>query len=233
MRAFLVCVHDATPAYTRETMAIVRDLAPLTGRRLSFGVVPNWHGEWPLAAHPDYCRLVQRTSEELLLHGYFHRRERGYGPVTWLAERADEMNGLNVEETRLILERGQRDFMDVFGETPKGFLAPGWQPGRLRRLNQDAFGLQHRLGYFSLESHSGRSIPLATWTWDCGRWGILGHAGHAIGAIRRSGRRVPVLAIHPRDLARGFWPKILRVIERLLDAGYEPVTATRLLESEC
>ena len=78
MRPFLVCIHDATPAYARETQVMIRDLAPLLGRRLSFGVVPNWHGEWPLLAHPDYCRLVQESSEELLLHGYFHRRQRGW-----------------------------------------------------------------------------------------------------------------------------------------------------------
>lgn len=69
MRRFLVCIHDATPAYARETRAMIRDLTPLLGRRLCFGVVPNWYGEWPLAAHPDYCRLITEASEELLLHG--------------------------------------------------------------------------------------------------------------------------------------------------------------------
>jgi len=49
---FLVCIHDATPAYIRETRAMIRDLAPLVGRRLSFGVVPNWRGAWPLAGYP-------------------------------------------------------------------------------------------------------------------------------------------------------------------------------------
>jgi predicted deacetylase len=68
MRRFLVCIHDATPAYARETRVMIRDLAPFLGRRLSFEVVPNWLGKWPLAAHPDYCRLVREASEELLLH---------------------------------------------------------------------------------------------------------------------------------------------------------------------
>ena len=99
-RRFLVCIHDATPAYARETRVMIRDLAPLLGRRLSFGVVPDWYGEWPLTAHPDYCRLVRESSEELLLHGYFHQRQRGWGPTTLLAEGCDEMNGLDPEETR-------------------------------------------------------------------------------------------------------------------------------------
>jgi hypothetical protein len=41
---------------------------------------------------------------------------------------------------------------------------------------------------------------------------------------------VPVLAIHPRDLGRGFWPRILRLTRTLLDSGYQPVTPKRILE---
>src|SRR4030095_11553610 len=114
MRRFLVCIHDATPAYVRETEVMIRELAPLLGRRLSFGVVPNWYGAWPLTAHPEFCRLIQDGSEERLLHGYFHRRERGWGPITVLTGSGDEMNGLDPEETRRTLERGQQVFTDVF-----------------------------------------------------------------------------------------------------------------------
>ena len=175
MRRFLVCIHDATPAYARETRVMIQDLAPFLGRRLSFGVVPNWHGEWPLAAHPDYCRLVRESSEELLLHGYCHQRLRGWGPTTLLTEAGDEMNGLDPEETRRTVERGQRVFTEVFGKPARGFLAPAWQRGHTRLGNGNSLGLEHVLGFFSLESRDGRSVPLATWSWDCGRWGWLGH----------------------------------------------------------
>src|SRR5687767_10143776 len=116
MRRFLVCIHDATPAYARETRVMIRDLAPLLERRLSIGVVPNWHGEWPLAAHPEYSRLIAECSEELLLHGCFHQRRRGWGMTTLLTGGSDEMKGLDLEETRRTLVRAQRVFTDVFGE---------------------------------------------------------------------------------------------------------------------
>jgi hypothetical protein len=45
--------------------------------------------------------------------------------------------------------------------------------------------------------------------------------------------RVPVLAIHPRDLERGFWPKIVRLTRDLLEKGYEPSTSAALLEAGC
>jgi Uncharacterized protein conserved in bacteria (DUF2334) len=250
MRRFHCCIHDATPAYAPETQVMLRDLAPLLGRRLSFGVVPDWHGKWPLAAHPDYCRLVREGAEELLLHGYFHQRHRGRGPVSVLTDRSDEMNGLNPEETRRTIERGQRVFIEAFGATARGFLAPGWQPGHVhayaqgvgdispklreggRLGNGDTLQLEYVLGLFSLESRAGRKVPLATWAWDCGRWGWLGHIGHGMGWLRQSlDRGIPVLAIHPRDLERGFWPTILRLTEELLESGYEPSTLAELLEA--
>lgn len=229
---FVVCIHDATPAYARETRRMIRDLAPLLGRRLSFGVVPNWHGEWPLAAHPDYCRLIRGGAEELLLHGCFHQRLRGWGLTTLLAESSDEMNGLDREETRRTLDRAQRVFTESFGEPARAFLAPAWQRGHVRVGDVNTLGLDHVVGFFSLESRAGRKVPLATWTWDCGRWGWLGHVGHGIGWLLRSvDLGVPTLAIHPRDLERGFWPKILRLTQELLEMGYEPSTPAALLEA--
>ena len=231
MPRFLVCLHDATPAYARETRALIGDLAPLLGRRLSIAVVPDWHGKWPLAAHPDYCRLVRDSAEELLLHGYFHRRHRGWGPIALLTESSDEMSGLGPEETRRVLQRGQGVFTDVFGAPARGFLAPAWQRGRVQLRDGGVLGLDHALGYFSVESRTGRKIPLATWSWDCGRWRWLGHVGQGMGWLLQSWGRVPALAIHPADLDRGFWPGILRLTRQLLDAGYQPSTLAELLEA--
>lgn len=142
------------------------------------------------------------------------------------------MNGLDPEETRRRLARGQHVFSEVFGAPARGFLAPAWQLGHVRRLHGSTLELEHVVGFFSLESRAGRSVPLATWTWDCGRWGSLGHLGHGIGWLLQSlDRGVPTLAIHPRDLRRGFLPKILRLTRKLLDAGYEPSTVSGLLEA--
>jgi peptidoglycan/xylan/chitin deacetylase (PgdA/CDA1 family) len=232
MKRFLVCIHDATPAYARETRLMIRDLAPVLGSRLAFGVVPDWHGEWPLTSHPDFCRMLQESGGERLLHGYFHQRRRGWGPATLLVERGDEMSGLNADETRRTLARGQRVFTVVFGEPARGFVAPAWQRGRVSLAHARDLGLDHVLGFFSLQSGPGRRVPLATWSWDCGRWKWLGHVGHGIGWVSRSlGRGVPTLAIHPRDLDRGFWPTILRLTRQLVETGHEPVTLARLIET--
>lgn len=232
MRPFHVCIHDVTPAWAREIRIMIRDLTPLVGRRLSLGVVPDWHGEWPLAAHPEFCRLVKESSDDLLLHGYYHRRNRGWGTTSWLTDGADEMNGLDPEQTRLTLERGQRVLTEVFGEPASCFLAPAWQRGHMRAAAGHPAGIENLLGFFSLQSSAGRSVRLATWTWDVGRWGWLGHVGRGIGWLLQSlGRGVPVVAIHPRDWGRGFRPKILLLTRELIEAGYEPTTLSGLLEA--
>ena len=232
MSRFLVCIHDATPAYSRETRLIIRDLAPIVGRRLCFGVVPDWHGGWPLAAHLEYCRMLHESSEELLLHGYLHRRHRGNGPVSWLTGGSDEMNGLDPEATRRTVERGQQDFARVFGQQARGFLAPAWQRGHVRQASATSLGIEYVLGFFTLDGRDGRSVPLATGTWDCGRWAWLGHIGHGFGTLlRQLDHRVPVLAIHPSDLARGFWPQIRRLTEQLIETGYQPTTPASLLDA--
>lgn len=211
---------------------MIRDLACLIGRRMSLGVVPNWHGEWDLTAYPEYCRLVRDASEERLLHGYFHRRHGGWAPTTWLTEGSDEMNGLGRDETHRTIERGQRVLTEVFGEPARGFIAPAWQLGHVRPAWATTVQLEHILGFFSLESAAGRTVRLTTCTWDCGRWGWLGHVGHGLGWLGRSlDRGVPTLAIHPRDLDRGYWPKILRLTTELLEAGFEPSTPTAVLEA--
>jgi hypothetical protein len=95
-------------------------------------------------------------------------------------------------------------------------------------------GLEHVLGFFSLESRTGQRVPLATCTWDCGRWAWLGHLGHGIGRLLQCGNgRIPTLAIHPSDIERGFWPTILRLTGELLDTGHEPTTLAGLLEARC
>ena len=212
---------------------MIDDLAPLVGRRLSFGVVPDWKGQWPLAEHPDYCRLIHENAEDLLLHGYFHRRHRGTGPASLLTGGNDEMNGLDREETQRAIGRGQRVFTEVFGKRARGFLPPAWQPGHVCAATLKNLGLDYVMGFFSLQPAAGSRVALATWTWDCGRWEWLGHIGHGIGRISQSlDIGVPTLAVHPADLHRGYWPTILRVTRQLLERGYEPSTVSNLLERD-
>jgi hypothetical protein len=234
MKPFLVCIHDATPAYTREIRTMLRELAPLLGPHFSVAAVPNWHGVWPLTAYPNFCHLLLESCDEILLHGYFHQRQCGRGVTSWLTQGSDEMNSLSAAETYQTLERGQHLFTEAFGKPAHGFLAPAWQQGRVYDSDGAALGLKYVLGFFALQTWTGQKLPLATWTWDCGRWPWLGHIGHGVGWLGYTLKRgIPTLAIHPQDLERGFWRKILQLTQHLLANGYTPSTLTNLLEAPC
>ena len=84
------------------------------------------------------------------------------------------------------LERGQRVFTEVFGEPARGFVAPAWQRGHVRCEQRECPGAGSRPRLFLPRVTRGPNIPLATWTWDCGRWGWLGHVGHGIGWLSQS-----------------------------------------------
>lgn len=229
-RGFLVCLHDVTPAFERETAHMLRDLAPLIDRRVSAGVVPDWHGKWPLTAHPDFCEFVRAQTSEVLVHGHRHTRTHGVGLVSLLAERSDEMNGVRAQDASQFLIQAKQKLTRTFGGAIRGFLPPAWQRGH---ANDEAFrdaGLEYVLGYFRLESFSQQHIPLSTFSWDCGWWSALGLVGHTFGELQHAiGRGTPSLAIHPRDINRGYWPLVLRTVERLLKAGYTPTTPGRLI----
>ena len=182
---------------------MLRDLTPLVGRQPSCGVVPDWHGQWPLAEHADYCAMVQGAAGELLLHGYSHRRAHGTSAVSVLTRGSDEMNGLRSNDTVDLIASGQQVFADVFGGPARGFLPPAWQRGRLDTELAITAGLSYTLGFFSIDLAAGRDVdastparvPLSTWSWDCGRIDWFGRVGDAVGrAMHAMTRGVPALA---------------------------------------
>ena len=61
------------------------------------------------------------------------------------------------------------------------------------------------------------AIALATYSWDCGRFGCIGHLGNTIGrALSLFPRRLPCVVIHPADVARGFLEQALSLIDSLM-----------------
>jgi hypothetical protein len=74
------------------------------------------------------------------------------------------------------------------------------------------------------------TIPLATWSWDCGRIGWLGHVAETYGSLRFRWQPqvLPTIAIHPADVSRGFLPRAVLICQRLLNEGRRPVLAVDL-----
>lgn len=228
-RVFCVMLHDVAPRFEPEVDQFVASLSPAIGNTMTAGVVPCWAGEPLTERDRPFLERVQRGFGNLVLHGYTHTRQRGRGIVSRIAAGLDEMNGLSVEETDDRLHTGQQVMQKWFGEPARGFIAPTFQIGHATPDRLARHGMQYTVGYRYLVDAQGRRLRLATWCWDVSPVRALNYAGHWLGELNYRLRRtaVPCLALHPLDLGRGFLPRIMRTVKKLLDAGRIPI----LLES--
>jgi peptidoglycan/xylan/chitin deacetylase (PgdA/CDA1 family) len=192
------------------------------GAPVSAAVVPHWHGR-PVDEPAQAC--FQRWSAgfgEILLHGWTHCRERRPGLISWLTDRADEFNGLSHEEAADRIRRGVAGLEQIVQKPVRGFVPPAWQLPAC--VNWRACEIDYVVRFTRIERRLGPPLPLATWSWDWGRFGRLGTLGAWCGgrlahALRRA---IPVIVLHPADVRRGFVPAALSVIRRLRQQGRTP-----------
>jgi predicted deacetylase len=223
-RPFHVSVHDAAPAWAAELAEIFSKLRPLVGRTASAAVVPAWRGRPLSPGDAAFAALVDGGAEELLLHGWSHRREDGRGVVSFLTGGADEFAGLPRGEARARLLRGRDVVKALFGRAAEGFLAPAFQDGAVDADALSGAGLSYRVGWASVDAVDGRSARLATRIWDVSPLAALSRVGEAVGRLSELRRgAVPTIAVHPLDVRRGFLPRAVRAVEDLLAAGRTPV----------
>lgn len=229
-QAFVVCLHDVTPRHEREILEQLDALRPLVGNAVSAAVIPAAPGlEWSRAGQElrDALRLLER-----ILHGYRHRRPRCASPISIASGHCDEFAALHPRDIHRCLDLGQRVLAEAFGCAADGFLAPAWRSGALRLEHLVRANLSFYVGLAAVRAISGRAVPLATYSWDWGPIGGLGRLGAVAGrfAELRALAPVRVVALHPRDRARGFLGPALDLIRRWLDQGLAPVRFRDALE---
>ncbi len=76
----------------------------------------------------------------------------------------------------------------------------------------------------AIRAASGPTIPLSTWSWDWGVLGWLGRVGQRFGDVswRVRPATLPCVVVHPVDVDRGYLPRVLEVVDRLLGLGRTP-----------
>lgn len=224
---FYVVVHDVTPHFATEIESIISAFHPLVGSHAAAGVTPCWHGCESRATDHSFWQNINESFHEVLLHGYRHRNDKAPTYLTLLTGRADEFSRLTKLECADQLEAGVIQLADALQRRPVGFLPPAWQRGQVTPGVLARNGLRFVLGLHNLKFSGRRAIPLATWSWDWGRLGWLGHVAEGyvtLGSCLRP-LALPTIAIHPADVRRGFLPRAVRICQRLLAAGRRPVVA--------
>ena len=161
-----VSIHDVSPAWAQEIeMAVM--LARRHGVKPALLVVPDFHGKWPLLAHPSFCRWLKAQSAEgceTYLHGFFHRansapaprlseRVRHHVAQRLVSDREAEFSDVSREEATFRLEQGERIL--ALADLPvSGFVPPA------RSMRSWLVPLLGRRGYRFTEDHMRIYDPL-------------------------------------------------------------------------
>jgi hypothetical protein len=221
---FCVIVHDVTPVFADEIDTIFEQLLPEAGMALVGALVPCWHGVELDAGGRQIMRAWSTLCGETLLHGWTHRREHRPGIVSWATGRADEFGGCSAQDVIERVCRGHLRLQEIIGRTVSGFVPPAWRlPVNVNDLSDS--GITYVLNFRRLQFASGHNVPLATFSWDWGRFSVLSRAGASLGNCLRLWNRhaVPVIVVHPTDVRRGYIACAVNLIRRLKSAGAVPV----------
>jgi predicted deacetylase len=152
MKRLLLSVHDVSPVHGKVLERIAGEFDSMGIRRYSMLVVPDYHGQWPLEEHPDFCRWLSRLQEkgaEMVLHGLTHRG-RPAGGVSLDGVRSvmftrgeGEFLGLNREDALRKVQEGRNRLHETLGVRSGSFVAPAWlySSGTVRALEDAGFGI--------------------------------------------------------------------------------------------
>lgn len=126
-----VSIHDVSPAHA-DAIDLALERCDLAGVKPALLVVPNFHGDWPLDDHADFCaklQTLQSAGHEIYLHGYFHRADESNGSVS----------GLRRFITQRVASGGEAEFADISAPDARRRLDDGEAMLRRAGLRIDGF----------------------------------------------------------------------------------------------
>ena len=204
-----------------EVREILKQLKPLVGSRVSAGIIP---APWQQSSNGQVAALIDEVCEcmdELLLHGLEHRRRNTRNPISFMLNQSDEFRGISFDDAKEKLIKGQRVIADLFGHSPHGFAPPAWFSGPVDGEMLSSLGLEFMTNYFHIHRADGSKTPVATYSWDCGKYSWLGYLGEMSGrTVSINTKAIPQIVFHPADVRRGFVSFGIRRIRKLLEHGY-------------
>jgi predicted deacetylase len=159
----VVSIHDVAPPFVDRVRRMLNKLTDIGVFHRSLLVIPNYHGQWRIDQHPEFCewlRQQQGQGDEIILHGYEHI---GVGTPKTLSDRFKNRWGtvgegeflcLDYAEARDRLQRGL-DLFKSLGIASDGFVAPAWL------LNDAGLRAMRDLGFQYTNSYM-KFLDLAT-----------------------------------------------------------------------
>ncbi|MBN2607538.1 MAG: DUF2334 domain-containing protein [Candidatus Fermentibacteraceae bacterium] len=212
MKRLLLAVHDVSPANERALRHIAGELEKLGLDRYSMLVVPDYHGEWPLEEHPEFCRWLSGLAEggvDMVLHGQTHmgspaERFSWNGLRSLLFTRGEgEFLDLDRDEAERLILNGKRTLAAALGIQAESFVAPAWlySRGTLKALEHTGFRLAE--SRWRIWSPSGRTtllrVPVANYAGGGPLKRLLASLWVDIYGTLCAGADTLRFAVHPSD----------------------------------
>ena len=151
---YLPEIHDLYPGMAEKLDALIAAFPDAARPHIAYSVVPDWMGNDPLDAAPDFVARLNALPGHIALHGLTHTK--GPDLWNWLAyghENRSEFAGLTDEETAEKLDRGLAMFAAAGIARPTWFCAPRWTPSR--GLNAALF----QRGFTGVLARGGLDLP--------------------------------------------------------------------------
>ena len=173
--ALIVSIHDVSPLTREAVDTMLLDLAEAGVGRTSLLVIPDHHHKAPLAEDAEFCEWLRnwaRNGQEVVLHGYYHKRPpTNSGLASKLVTEhytagEGEFFDLSEKAARERLEKAKAEFAAA-GFHPTGFIAPAWLLGQEAEaaVKKAGFGYTTRLKNFK-DLASGRETPSQSLVWS-------------------------------------------------------------------
>lgn len=209
--ALAVSIHDVSP-WTRESVArMLADLESAGVGVTSLLVVPDHHHRGAVDADPAFAawlRGLQAAGHEIVLHGFFHRREPKPRTAWWrklvtehYTAGEGEFYDIDYDAARLRMREGRR-MLEAAGLEVRGFIAPAWLlgPEAERAAKDEGFAYTTRLrGVLDLRSGRWTSSQSLVYSVRSAWRRVVSLGWNAALAAKLQGNPLARLGLHPPD----------------------------------
>jgi len=242
--SLLLVLHDVAPNTWADYQRFVAQVDALGQVPITWLVVPDFHKQHSLEAHPGFRRMLSgrvERGDELVLHGYYHCDDSPAArtPHDWFMRRIytheGEFYGLS-EAAALARLREGMELFHRYRWPLHGFVAPAWLMSEGTRE-----ALRHLpLRYTSDSQHLYRlpdfaPIDAPGLVWSARSPWRRGLSKWLSDQREQRWRQAPVirLGLHPVDMrheySRAYW---LKTLTRLLEQGRVPMTKIQWLAQQ-
>lgn len=210
-----VSIHDVSP-WTRPVVEnIISDLAQAGVGVVSLLVVPDHHHRGRVDSDPAFgawLRGLEAAGHEIVLHGFYHRREPRAGGAWWgrlITEHYTAGEGeffdIDYMEARRRMSEGRRMLEDA-GLALDGFIAPAWLLGAEaeRAARDEGFTYTTRLrGVLDLRSGQWTASQSLVYSVRSGWRRGMSLGWNSVLASRLRDNPLARLGLHPPDWDHG------------------------------